>query len=108
MLTKTIIGAVLSSATSTAVVTNETTPNLPGTSAVRLTEYTSNATMKVKVEGSDDNSTWSDLWDPADVDMAGVNALHQIRPTVTLPKYIKGTVTAYTDGSVSFHIMNAG
>jgi len=40
--------------------------------------------------------------------MAGVNALHQISPTVTLPKYIKGTVTAYTDGSVSFHIMNAG
>ena len=108
MLTKTIIGAVLSSATSTAVVTNETTPNLPGTSAVLLTEYTSNATMNVKVEGSDDNSTWSDLWDPADVDMAGVNALHQISPTVTLPKYIKGTVTAYTDCSVSFHIMNAG
>ena len=108
MLTKTIIGAVLSSATSTAVVTNETTPNLPGTSAEQLTEYTSNATMNVKVEGSDDNSTWSDLWDPADVDMAGVNALHQISPTVTLPKYIKGTVTAYTDGTVSFHIMNAG
>ena len=108
MLTKTIIGAVLSSATSTAVVTMDTSPNLPGTSVVLLTEYTSNATMNVKVQGSDDNSTWSDLWDPADVDMAGVNALHQISPTVTLPKYIKGTVTAYTDGSVSFHIMNAG
>ena len=108
MLTKTIIGAVLSSATSTAVVTNETTPNLPGTSAVLLTEYTSNATMNVKVEGSDDNSTFTDLWDPADVDMAGVNATNQISQTITLPKYIKGTVTAYTDGTVSFHIMNAG
>ena len=108
MLTKTIIGAILSSATSTAVATMDTSPNLPGTSVLLVTEYTSNATMNVKVEGSDDNSTWSDLWDPADVDMAGVNALHQISPTVTLPKYIKGTVTAYTDGSVSLHIMNAG
>ena len=108
MYTRTKIVATLSSATSTAVVTMDTSPNLPGTSVVLLTEYTSNATMNVKVEGSDDNSTWSDLWDPADVDMAGVNALHQISPTVTLPKYIKGTVTAYTDGSVSFHVMNAG
>ena len=108
MLTKTIIGAVLSSATSTAVATMDTSPNLPGTSVLLVAQYTSNATMNVKVEGSDDNSTFTDLWDPADVDMAGVNALHQISPTVTLPKYIKGTVTAYTDGSVSFHVMNAG
>ena len=108
MLTKTQIGADMSSAASTAVVTNSVSPNLPGTSCLLVAQYTSNATMNVKVEGSDDNSTWSDLWDPADVDMAGVNALHQISPTVTLPKYIKGTVTAYTDGSVSFHIMNAG
>ena len=108
MYTRTKIGATISSAASTAVVTMDTSPNLPGTSVLLVTEYTSNATMNVKVEGSDDNSTWSDLWDPADVDMAGVNALHQISGTVTLPKYIKGTVTAYTDGSVSFHVMNAG
>ena len=108
MYTRTKIGATMSSAASTAVITNSTTPNLPGTSVVLSIDYATAPTMDCKVEGSDDNSTWSDLWDPADVDMAGVNALHQISPTVTLPKYIKGTVTAYTDGSVSFHIMNAG
>ena len=108
MYTRTKIGATISSAASTAVFEMDTSPNLPGTSCLLVAQYTSNATMNVKVEGSDDNSTWSDLWDPADVDMAGVNATNQISQTITLPKYIKGTVTAYTDGTVSFHIMNAG
>ena len=63
--------------------------------------------MNCKVEGSDDNSTFSDLWDPAAVDEAGSVAT-QRSATVVLPKYIKGTVTAYTDGTAMFYIENAG
>ena len=107
MLTKTIIGAVLSSATSTAVVTNSVSPNLPGTSVVLSIDYATAPTMNCKVEGSDDNSTFSDLWDPAAVDEAGSVAT-QRSATVVLPKYIKGTVTAYTDGTAMFYIENAG
>ena len=107
MYTRTKIGATLSSATSTAVVTNAISPNLPGTSVVLSIDYATAPTMDAKVEGSDDNSTWSDLWDPAAVNEAGTVAT-QRSATVTLPKYIKGTVTAYTDGTAMFYIENAG
>lgn len=107
MYTRTKIGATLSSATSTAVVTNSVSPNLPGTSVVLSIDYATAPTMNCKVEGSDDNSTFSDLWDPAAVDEAGSVAT-QRSATVVLPKYIKGTVTAYTDGTAMFYIENAG
>ena len=107
MYTRTKIGATLSSATSTAVVTNSVSPNLPGTSVVLSIDYATAPTMDAKVEGSDDNSTFSDLWDPAAVDEAGSVAT-QRSATVVLPKYIKGTVTAYTDGTAMFYIENAG
>jgi hypothetical protein len=107
MYTRTKIGATLSSATSTAVVTNSTTPNLPGTSVVLSIDYATAPTMDAKVEGSDDNSTFTDLWDPAAVNETGSVAT-QRSATVTLPKYIKGTVTAYTDGTAMFYIENAG
>ena len=107
MYTRTKIGATLSSATSTAVVTNAISPNLAGTSVVLSIDYATAPTMDAKVEGSDDNSTWSDLWDPAAVNEAGTVAT-QRSATVTLPKYIKGTVTAYTDGTAMFYVENAG
>ena len=107
MYTRTKIGATISSAASTAVVTNAISPNLPGTSVVLSIDYATAPTMDAKVEGSDDNSTWSDLWDPAAVNEAGTVAT-QRSATVTLPKYIKGTVTAYTDGTAMFYIENAG
>ena len=107
MYTRTKIGATLSSATSTAVVTNSVSPNLPGTSVVLSIDYATAPTMDAKVEGSDDNSTFSDLWDPAAVDEAGSVATQRCA-TVVLPKYIKGTVTAYTDGTAMFYIENAG
>ena len=107
MYTRTKIGATLSSATSTAVVTNSVSPNLPGTSVVLSIDYATAPTMNCKVEGSDDNSTFTDLWDPAAVDEAGSVAT-QRSATVVLPKYIKGTVTAYTDGTAMFYIENAG
>ena len=97
----------MSSAASTAVITNSTTPNLPGTSVVLSIDYATAPTMDCKVEGSDDNSTFSDLWNPAAVNEAGTVAT-QRSATVTLPKYIKGTVTAYTDGTAMFYIENAG
>jgi hypothetical protein len=107
MYTRTKIGATISSATSTAVVTNSVSPNLPGTSVVLSIDYATAPTMDAKVEGSDDNSTFSDLWDPAAVNEAGTVAT-QRSATVVLPKYIKGTVTAYTDGTAMFYIENAG
>ena len=107
MYTRTKIAATISSATSTAVVTNSVSPNLPGTSVVLSIDYATAPTMDAKVEGSDDNSTWSDLWDPAAVNEAGTVAT-QRSATVVLPKYIKGTVTAYTDGTAMFYIENAG
>tara|TARA_Y100001951_G_scaffold98303_1_gene98959 strand:+ start:33 stop:356 length:324 start_codon:yes stop_codon:yes gene_type:complete len=107
MLTKTQIGVSMSSVASTAVVEMNTSPNLPGTSALLVVEYIGDATMDVKFEGSDDNSTFSDLWNPPNVNETGL-AVNQISSTVTLPKYIKGTVTARTDGTASFHVMNAG
>ena len=108
MLTKTIIGAVLSSATSTAVVTMDTSPNLPGTSVVLSIDYATAPSMNCKVEGSDDNSTFSDLWDPAAVNENSSTIATQRSATVVLPKYIKGTVTAYTDGTAMFYVENAG
>jgi hypothetical protein len=107
MYTRTKIGATISSATSTAVVTNSVSPNLPGTSVVLSIDYATAPTMDAKVEGSDDNSTFTDLWDPAAVNEAGTVAT-QRSATVVLPKYIKGTVTAYTDGTAMFYIENAG
>ena len=107
MYTRTKIGATLSSATSTAVVTNSVSPNLPGTSVVLSIDYATAPTMDATDEGSDDNSTFSDLWDPAAVNEAGTVAT-QRSATVVLPKYIKGTVTAYTDGTAMFYIENAG
>tara|TARA_B100001245_G_C22678239_1_gene331647 strand:- start:278 stop:601 length:324 start_codon:yes stop_codon:yes gene_type:complete len=107
MYTRTKIGATLSSATSTAVVTMDTSPNLPGTSVVLSIDYATAPTMDAKVEGSDDNSTFTALWDPAAVNEAGTVAT-QRSATVVLPKYIKGTVTAYTDGTAMFYVENAG
>ena len=107
MYTRTKIGATISSAASTAVVTNSVSPNLPGTSVVLSIDYATAPTMDAKIEGSDDNSTFTDLWDPAAVNEAGTVAT-QRSATVVLPKYIKGTVTAYTDGTAMFYIENAG
>ena len=107
MYTRTKIGATMSSAASTAVVEMNTTPNLPGTSVVLSIDYATAPTMDCKVEGSDDNSTFSDLWNPAAVNEAGTVAT-QRSATVVLPKYVKGTVTAYTDGTAMFYIENAG
>jgi len=108
MYTRTKIGATLSSATSTAVVTNAISPNLPGTSVVLSIDYATAPSMNCKVEGSDDNSTWSDLWDPAAVNENSSTIATQRSATVVLPKYIKGTVTAYTDGTAMFYVENAG
>ena len=108
MYTRTKIGATMSSAASTAVVTNSTTPNLPGTSVVLSIDYATAPSMDCKVEGSDDNSTFTDLWDPPAVNDNSSTAVSQRSATVNLPKYIKGTVTAYTDGTAMFYIENAG
>ena len=108
MYTRTKIGATLSSATSTAVVTMDTSPNLPGTSVVLSIDYATAPSMNCKVEGSDDNSTFSDLWDPAAVNENSSTIATQRSATVVLPKYIKGTVTAYTDGTAMFYVENAG
>jgi hypothetical protein len=107
MYTRTLIGAALTSATSTSVVTNSVSPNLPGTSVALSIDYITAPTMTAKIEGSPDNSTWSDLYAPAAVNESG-GLVSQKSATVTLPKYIRGTVSAYTDGSVSFYIENAG
>lgn len=98
-----LIGAALTSATSTDSEENATSPFFPGANIIVGMEMTGTAVMTAKVEGSDDDSTWSDLYAPGAVSFAANEHTEMRSATVTCPRYIRGTVSAYTTGTVKFY-----
>jgi len=107
MLKRTKIGATLSSATSTSSVENNTTPFVPGTDMVVSIDYEPTAVMTALIEQSVDDSTWTSLFAPGAVSYGANNSHTRTSATVTCPKYIRGTISAYTSGSALFYMESA-
>ena len=106
MFKKDQISTTLSSATSTAVVEQVTSPFFYGQDIIVGMDYANDSVMTAKIEGSADNSTYSDLFAPGAMDGVGGGdtdiRMVDTSFTVTCPRYIKGTVSAFTSGSVKF------
>jgi len=103
---RTKIGATLSSATSTASVENNTTPFVPGTDIVVSIDVPAAGpgVLTAKIEGSDDDSSFSDLFAPAAFALPAGTPANIRSATVICPRYIKGTISAYTTGSALFYM----
>ncbi len=103
---RTKIGATLSSATSTATVENNTTPFVPGTDIVVSIDVPAAGpgVLTAKIEQSVDDSTWTDLFAPAAFALPAGAVGHVRSATVTCPRYIRGTISAYTTGSALFYM----
>ena len=78
MFKKDQISTTLSSATSTAVVEQVTSPFLYGQDIIVGMDYANDSVMTAKIEGSPDNSTYTDLFAPGAMDGVGGGALAQI------------------------------
>jgi len=102
-----LIGAALTSATNTDSEENDKTPFMPGSNIVVCIEFTGTANMTAKIEGSVDDSTWTDLFAPGAVVFAANEHTEVTSATVVCPKYIRGKVTAHSTGTVKFYKMNA-
>jgi hypothetical protein len=102
-----LIGAALSSVTSTDSEENNVSPFMPGTNIIVGMQFTGTANMTALIEGSVDDSTWTTLFAPGAVNFAANEWTEVNSATVVCPKYIRGTVSARTGGTVKFYKMNA-
>lgn len=90
----------LSSVTTASVVTTGVTPNIQGrTGVIILRSPAGDFAGAAKVQGSDDNTTYSDI-SGASVSNAGV-----VMVTATIPKYLRLNCTARTAGTVTADIL---
>lgn len=66
----------------------------------QLTDSTTGATATVKIQGSDDNSSYSDIYSfPMSIASGGPNAVASGKVFVTSKRWIRANVTALAGGS---------
>ncbi len=98
---QTVLGEGLNSVAAETAVEMTTSPFLPHRSAVAKLNVSSNFNGTVKIQGSDDGTTYTDL-----LTVTGTTQPNK-EAQVTLKKYMRANVTAYTAGSANAYL-NAG
>ncbi|MEE8405062.1 MAG: hypothetical protein V3S17_06700 [candidate division Zixibacteria bacterium] len=107
MLRSTTIALAVASDAATTAVEMDTSPTLPGTTALILLIMKTAASLTPVVEHSDDNSNWSNVFAPGAL-TSSEPYVSIMSAEVTIKKYMRVNCGAYTDGTLDAYVLNAG
>jgi hypothetical protein len=89
----------VSAAGAGTAVTCQTSPELQEAEAIGIIESAS-LVGTVKIQTSDDNSTWSDA-----ITFTNTDGYDTVHTQFTMKKYVRGNVSAYTSGNVTVKML---